>query len=268
MKIRSDLHIHTSASACCHDERQTFEVIAEFLKNKGLKKIGFSDHVWISDKYGASEFYKKQSGEAHLKLKALVRSRDWGIEILVGCEADMIAPGKFGMTEDFKRQMDYIVLASDHFHMKSFVEQPADVSPEILGRHMLKFFISAAESGIGNILAHPFFPYGFTDIYDAALLAISDAELFDACSIASSKNTAIEINPCYFPNENKNRFFSIETPLRFLSIAKEAGCKFTFGSDAHSIEDFSLLERLQYFADILKLQETDIHTLAKTESGP
>ncbi|KKR04421.1 MAG: hypothetical protein UT30_C0008G0043 [Candidatus Uhrbacteria bacterium GW2011_GWF2_39_13] len=262
MRILSDLHIHTSASPCCHDKEQTIENITEATKNMGLKKIGFADHVWVSDMYKPSGFYNKQSGEEHLKLKEIAQSRDWGIEVLVGCEADMIAPGKFGITDDFKRQMDYVLLSSDHFHMKDFVEQPENSDSRTLGRHMLKFFISAAESGMGDILAHPFFPYGFIDMYDTAMASISDAELFDACAVAAAKNTGIEINPCYLPNAAKNRFFSIETPVRFLAIAKEAGCKFTFGSDAHGIKELEAVKDFQYFIDALGLQAKDIHDMA------
>jgi histidinol phosphatase-like PHP family hydrolase len=146
--------------------------------------------------------------------------------------------------------------------MKDFVEQPSVSDPQALGRHMLKFFISAAESGIGDILSHPFFPYGFIEIYDSAMASISDAELFDACSRAAAKSVGIEINLCYFPNDAKDNLFSVETPIRFISIAKEAGCRFTFGSDAHSLKDLKTLERLQYFIDTIGIEASDLHPLA------
>lgn len=262
MKILSDLHIHTSASSCCHDAEQTIGNITEISKNMGLKKIGFTDHVWISDKYGPSSFYSRQSGEENLKLIKNARGRDWGIEVLVGCEADMIAPGKFGITDEFRAKMDYVILASDHFHMRDFVEQPSSSDPKTLGEHMLSFFISAAESGLGDILAHPLFPLGFMDMYDSAMASISDAELFDACARAASKNMGIEINVCYFPDKAKKRFFSIETPIRFISVAKDAGCRFTFGSDAHSLKELKSLERLEYFIDAAGIETKDIHALA------
>ena len=163
MKILSDLHIHTSASLCCNDKEQTIGNITEIVKGMGLKKIGFADHVWISDKYE---------------------------------------------------------------------------------------------------LSHPFFPYGFIEMYDSSMASICDAELFDACSRAAAKSVGIEINLCYFPNDAKDNLFSVETPIRFISIAKEAGCRFTFGSDAHSLKDLKTLERLQHFIDTMGIEARDLHPLA------
>jgi len=263
MIFRSDMHIHSFASVCCQDEKQTPENIVPLLAQNGYKKIGFTDHVWISKDVEPSHFYKTQNGERHLELLNFIHSCKWEIEVLVGCETDMVAPGVFGISEEFKEKMDYVVMATDHFHMTNFVEQPEKKTPECLGQHMLKFFISAAKSGIPDILVHPFFPYGYVELYDKSIASLSDAEILDAFGVAASNNIGIEINKCYLPNPQYERFFSLETPLRILTLAKQAGCTFTIGSDAHSLGSFGVLEKLQTLAESLELTEKDIHPIAK-----
>ena len=263
MIFHSDMHIHSFASTCCQDEKQTPENIVPLLAKHGYKKVGFADHVWISKDIEPSHFYSKQTGERHLEMLDFVHSCKWEIEVLVGCETDMMAPGVFGISPEFKEKMDYVVMATDHFHMTNFVEQPEDKTAKGLGQHMLKFFISAAQSGIPDILVHPFFPYGYVALYDDSIASLSDAELLDAFSIAASNNVGIEINKCYLPNPQYERFFSLETPLRVLSLAKQAGCTFTLGSDSHSLRSFGVLDKLQTLAKSLELTEKDIHPLAQ-----
>ena len=263
MIFLSDMHIHSFASVCCQDDRQTPENIVPLLAGHGYKKIGFADHVWISKDIEPSHFYKTQNGERHIELFKFIHSCKWEIEVLVGCESDMIAPGVFGITPEFKEKMDYVVMATDHFHMTNFVEQPEDKTPEGLAKHMLKFFISAAKSGLPDILVHPFFPYNYVELYDKSIASLSDAEILDAFSIAAENNIGIEINKCYLPNPQYEYFFSLETPLRILNLAKQAGCLFTLGSDSHSIASFGVLDKLQALAESLELTEENIHPLAK-----
>ncbi|MDD5597311.1 MAG: PHP domain-containing protein [Victivallaceae bacterium] len=264
MIFYSDMHIHTTASTCCDSKVQTPENIIPIMIDKGYKKIGFTDHIWYSDEVRPSKFYSSQNGDRHLQLHKFIHSHKWEIEVLAGCEADMKAPGIFGITAELKDKLDYVTMATDHFHMKGFVMQPSEETPAGVARHMVAFFVSAAKSGLPDILAHPFFPYGYTDLYDAAVNSLSDAEIIDVFSIAASNNIGIEINKCYFPHPQYKRFFSLETPVRILTLAKSAGCKFTLGSDAHSPDGFKVLDKLQTFAKSLGLSEKDIHPLAKT----
>ena len=260
----SDLHIHTTASVCSHDEEQIPENIIPLLAGRGFKKIGFTDHIWVSKDVAPSRFYKTQSGAKHLELKKFIASRKWETEVLVGCEADMIAPGIFGMTPEFKARIDYVVMSTNHFHMTRYVEQPVEKTPEALAQHMLKFFVSAAKSGIPDIMAHPFFPFGYIEFYDKAIASLSDTELLDAFSIAAANKIGIEINRCCLPNPKAGRFFSLETPMRVLTLAKKAGCTFTLGSDSHHLANFDVLDKLQSLAESLSLNAENIHPLAKT----
>jgi histidinol phosphatase-like PHP family hydrolase len=264
MIFHSDMHIHSFLSVCCHDERQTPENIVPLLTGKGYKKIGFADHLWVSEKVVPSSFYASQDGSKHLEMFDYIHSRNWDIEVLVGCEADMVAPDMFGITPEFKERLDYVVMSTNHFHMADFVQQPREKTPRALAEHMLEFFVSAAKSGLPDILVHPFFPYGYVEMYDQTIASLADSELFDAFSVAAENQIGIEINKCYLPNPCSDRCFDLETPLRILSLAKDAGCQFTLGSDSHSLETFVLQEKLQALGESIGLTADDIHPLART----
>lgn len=262
MRMKSDMHIHTVLSRCHRSPEQTLDNIVELSVTNGLARIGLADHVWRSDVVAPSDFYSHMDGSGHLSMLETVRSRSWGVEVLVGCEAETQAPGVFGITREFKDRLDFVVMSASHFHMRKFIAQPVETTPLGVAEHMLSFFLSAISSGLPDAIVHPLFPFGYDDMYEAVIAEISDVELTDAFGLAAQNGVGIEINPCALPNPAKNRVFDLDTPTRVFSLAKNVGCKFTFGSDAHAPEELSQLSRLRYFVDALDLTESDLHALA------
>ncbi|MHC4252565.1 MAG: hypothetical protein ACYS9X_25895 [Planctomycetota bacterium] len=55
----------------------------------------------------------------------------------------------------------------------------------------------------------------------------------------------------------------METPLRLLELAMEAGCLFSFASDAHDLEMLRRLPELEVFVHQLGLSERHILPLAR-----
>ncbi len=81
--------------------------------------------------------------------------------------------------------------------------------------------------------------YGYDDLYHSAAASISDDEFTDAFALAAERGVGIEITLGFLPRGEDGYGeidASIETPLRYLNLAKQAGCKFTLGSDAHSLK--------------------------------
>jgi histidinol phosphatase-like PHP family hydrolase len=227
----------------------------------GLTTIGFSDHIWTNEAVPASDWYKLQNATHIAKLRREIEESGAApLRISVGCEADMRAPGEFSITPDFAATLDHVLLACSHFHMRGFVEQPADTTPRAIGEHLIKFFISGVSSGLPTSIAHPFFPLGSIDRLDAIIASIPDSELSDTLSHAAAHNVALEITTCFIPgsNEQGNPVFSLDTPLRLLSLAKQAGCKFTFGSDAHSLSRLHVLSQLEFYIQALALDYDDM----------
>lgn len=142
LEIKHDFHVHTTFSDCCSDERQIPEIILPELVRHGIRRVGFADHIWANPAFAPNDFYRPQTFERIKRLREILKSLpDYGIKIYVGCEAEMLAPGKFGITPELAEQLDIVVLATDHFHFKGIVEQPRSESPRDIGVHMLEFLL-------------------------------------------------------------------------------------------------------------------------------
>lgn len=264
LEIKHDFHVHTTFSDCCSDERQIPEIILPELVRLGIRRVGFADHIWANPAFAPNDFYRPQTIERIKRLREILKSLpDYGVKIYVGCEAEMLGPGKFGITPELAEQLDLVVLATDHFHFKGIVGQPRSESPRDIGVHMLEFFVAGARCSMATTLAHPCLPLGFMQHYDEIINSLSDNEMLDAFAVAAETGVAWEITVSYFPDPVKNRFHNIDTPVRVLSLAKQAGCKFVFGSDSHTISRLARIHELRYFIDKIELTEQDIHHLGR-----
>ncbi len=261
MKIEADLHIHTTLSACCSDSTQTPENLKRYLPELGIRRFALTDHVWANPAIPPSAWYRPQNGDAILKLKNIFAEKN----ILTGCEAEMQAPGVFGITPDFREKMDIVLIASDHFHMKEFVQQPAEKTPQAIAKHMMDFFRSAAYSGLADILCHPLWPYSFTDVYPECIAALSDGELEDAFGLAAENNAALELNGTVIRKAYSFGPAWVDAMRRIFLLAKDAGCKFTPGSDSHDRERFSVYEDIRIFADEAGITDNDLAEICKVE---
>jgi len=252
-----DLHVHTYLSACCGDkERQRPAAILALAERMRLRTIGFSDHVWAHPTNAPNDWYRPQDECQIARLRADLAPLTSPVRVLVGCETDMSAPGIFGLTQAFAEQLDFVLLSCNHFHIRDFVAQPRSNAPRDLADHILAFFHSAVASGLPTAIAHPFITLGYIEQYDATLAAMSDAEMLDALGAAAAHDVAIEITTAFIPKPHAPQF-SIETPLRFLALAKQAGCRFTLATDAHAPTAQQRLPELSVFIETLGLTRED-----------
>lgn len=263
MKLNHDLHVHTYLSACCADKvNHKPAPILDLARRMNLSTLGFADHVWMNPDLTPSGWYRPQDASQIARLRQdLASLASPGLRVLVGCEADTVAPGKFSITPRFAESLDFVLLACSHLHMNGFVVQPPSRAPHDLAAHMISLFRSAVSSGFATSIPHPLLPIGYMDLFDAAIASCSDNELFDLFSFTAHRGVALEITVGFLPSE-KNPF-SLETPIRFLSIARRAGCKFTFATDAHSPDDQRRLPELARLVDPLELTPDDLLPLVR-----
>jgi len=256
--ILHDLHVHTYLSDCCPDKahHRPAAILAE-AERLGRRLVGFSDHVWVNPRLAPSAWYRPQNESQIVRLREDLKSVTTSVRVLIGCEADTVAPGCFGMTPEFAATLDYVNLSCSHFHLTGFVAQPAGDSPRAVGVHALEFFRSAAGSGLAHTIVHPLLPFGYFEQYDAAIASLSDAELIDAFGVAATNGVAIEITPAFLPSPEGPKW-SVETPQRVLSLARAAGCRFTFGSDAHTLDGLSRLEAVIVLVEGAGILEGDL----------
>ena len=94
---------------------------------------------------------------------------------------------------------------------------------------------------------------------------MTDEQLAECYTLAAQHDKSIEIHAClYRDTVTLDQEGLSPSYIRMLSIAKQCGCKFYFGSDAHEIQSFvkkhGLLERAAERAGIC---EDDLWQLAR-----
>lgn len=264
MKIEHDFHIHTTLSLCAN-ETATVENYLATAKKLGLKKLGFSNHFWDSAIGGAIEWYQQQDYEhvARLKLE-LDRVTAEDVKIYFGCETeyDPVHHG-VALTEETAEKFDFILVPNSHTHMmmpKDFY-QPYQKHVDFMVQAYNEILDSKVSRYI-TAVAHPFeavnCPYDKTILIDM----ISDdcfKRMFDK---SARKDIAFEINVASMKKMTDAQIAE-SFQMRMFRLAKECGCKFIFGSDAHNAEAHRLYEHhVNLVADMLQLCENDIVKIA------
>lgn len=264
MKIQHDFHVHTSLSICAN-ETATVENYLAHAKRLGLKKIGFSDHFGAGDIPGARGFYRAHPFEHNAKLKETLASiNEPDIKLYFGCETEYHTPRRdIALTEEEAEQFDFIVVPNSHTHMI----MPKEYIPSY-EKHR-DFMIQAYEDILNSKLsryvtamAHPFeavcCPYDNTILINM----ISDDQFKRLFDKTAEKGIAFEINVSFTKNMTTHDIENC-AQLRMFRLAKECGCQFTFGSDAHDSKQHEFYENADLIATLLNLQETDILALCR-----
>ena len=265
MRVKHDLHIHTNLSLCA-DRDVTVAYYIDKARELGLRKIGFTNHMWDEKIQPVlNEFYEIQTVEHNLKLRGELKAVEKKeLEVLFGAEAEFHPLYGVALTEENAEQFDYILVSNSHTHMtmeKSLYE-PHQRHVEFMVEAYRKILNSPVRHHILAI-AHPFeavcCPYDRQSLYEM----ISDDTYKDLFASTAEKEIAVEINVGCFPgitSENCERFGA----MRMFRIAHDMGCKFTFGSDAHSRKAHDgYVEEAQVFIDYLGITEKDIAEMAR-----
>ena len=263
MKIQHDFHIHTTLSLCAN-ETATVDNYLNIAKNIGLKKLGFANHFWDERIEGANDFYQLQNYQ-HLSLlkSEIEKINNNDVKIYFGCEAEYDSYNHgVAITEEVAEKFDYILVPNSHTHMV----MPKDC---YLPYHKhVDFMIQAYEEIVDSnvsryitAMAHPFeavaCPYDNNILVDS----ISDdifKRLFDK---TANKGIAVEINVGIVQSKTIDE---IETSpyTRMWRIARDSGCKFIFGSDAHDNKKHNIYYKADILAKILELDEGHIADIA------
>ncbi|MBO5453361.1 MAG: PHP domain-containing protein [Clostridia bacterium] len=255
--VDNDLHIHSKTSSCSNDPEQTNERILQYAKENRLKTICLADHFWDEAVDGASEWYKPQNFEHISKAKPLPQDKE--VRFLFGCETELDKNLNLGISKEKFDLFDFIVIPTTHFHMKFTLTDEDKASPE----NRAKAWVKRLDTVLNMDL--PFYKVGIAHL-TCGLIAPSREELLNVLTLipqeemrrlfkkASSVGVGIEINSgCMnFTDEEAD---VILKPYR---IAKDCGCKFYLGSDAHhplSLDNAKA--RLEKGIELLGLTEED-----------
>lgn len=264
MKITHDFHIHTNLSLCAEKDA-TVEYYVQRAEEIGLTKLGFSNHFWDSAVEGANGFYVPQNWEHVERLRAeLEQVKSETVRTYFGCEAeyDPVHRG-VAMTEETAERFDYIVVPNSHTHMTMPKEcyEPYRKHADFMVQ-AYEDILNSSVSRYITAMAHPFeavcCPYDYSILIDI----IPDDRFKRLFDRTAGKGIAVEINIGNY-HELEDQDIEKCAQIRMFRIAKECGCKFLFGSDAHNRRRHDSYGHADVLADLLELREEDIADIAR-----
>jgi len=202
--IRGDLHTHTTAS----DGIESIKGMAEAAAARGYEFLAITDHSKsqvIANGLTAERLLK------HVK-EIRKASGKYGIQLLAGCEVDILVDGRLDFEDAVLAELDWVV-ASPHISLKQDETKATDR------------ILRAIETKYVNIIGHPTGRL----INGRAGLPVNFSKILKT---AAATGTAMEINSGW-PRLDLN-----DVNAR---AALEAGVLLSINTDAHSIEDFNQL---------------------------
>lgn len=269
MLINHDIHVHTYLSRCGKDDA-TIENYLKTIPQYGVKLLGISDHMW-DDTYDGWQnlhegdktdvpFYEGQNVSHVLKTREQLSKVDTGkVKVISGAEIEYdFVRHDLAITEENAKKFDYLIFPNSHTHIVMPKEYYRDKRKHI--SFMMTAFMDIMDSPLRKYvktMAHPFCavccPYG----YEEMLGMISEAE-FKKCYGACAENgIAVEINLSKFRSYSVAEI-AASNNIRQFRIAKDCGCKFTFGSDAHTMWHMENFRDFYVVSELLELSEEDI----------
>ena len=189
---------------------------------RGIARVGITDHFYPFSDPGM--FADVRSAIAELRSSANAVP-----EVFLGCEAEIMAPGRTMCSPDLAERLDFVMVAATHFQNKGVTELPPTKDERALAEYYLKMFEYAVSLPWADTVAHPFLVV--PDACSPRILEyILDSDVLPLLEPARENNVAMEISPrALFPWQKK---FS----LHLYELCKKVGLKFSLGSDAHSLE--------------------------------
>lgn len=256
--IDHDIHIHTKLSSCSSDENMVKDSIIAFAVAEGYKSLCFTDHTWDKDVPGASQWYSTQDID-HVRKTLPIPKKIGDLKIYFGCETEFVGGGKIGINEKNFSLFDFIIIPPNHYHMVDFV-RPGTITGE---EETAKFFMTRLEEltelnlpwekiGIAHLSTKLIYKTGD---HENVFKYIARDRMLKVFDFFAKKGTGIELNADCFKEDNN---FDERPSTKVYRLAKEAGCKFYCGSDAHHLDKLDYNRtHIHDFVKYLGLKESD-----------
>ena len=258
--IDNDLHIHSNLSPCERDPWQTPARILRYAEVTGLKTVCVTDHFWDEWAPGTFEeidWYSYQTFEHISQARPLPQKE--GIRFLFGCETELDKELRLGLSDRRLEEFDFIVIPTDHLHLTGITIYPGQDDPDARRElyvkrldHVLHLDLPYHKIGLAHLTD------GFIGKKPGDWLIVLDGieddtwrELFSrAAAVGAGVELNLDLNA--LAPEDRPRV------LRPYRIARECGCRFYLGSDAHEIHGLlGAPARFRAIVDALDLTEED-----------
>ncbi len=258
-KIDHDYHIHSKLSSCSRDPEQTGDRMLDYARKNGLSRICVANHYWDSAVEGASGWYKPQNFE-HISKDCPLPKAD-GIEFLFGCECEMDKFMTLGMPVQRFDDFDFVIIPTTHLHMTGFTISAEDTESK---DRIAELWVKRLEALLNMPL--PFHKIGIAHLACDLINKKSRQDFLETLKLIPSEDMehlfkrAAKLGCGIELNQSDMSFSDEEADivLRPFRIAKECGCKFYLGSDAHHPKDFeNAKEIFERAVTLLDLSEDD-----------
>lgn len=263
-----DLHIHTNLSPCSTDSGQTAAAIMDYARSNGLKQVCVTDHFWDDAVCTEGDMYARLNFDYISRVKPL--PTDDNVEFLFGCEVEMDQRFRVGMSKETADKFDFVIAAFSHMHLKGMTVpfEPLTTMERVgLFVHRFERLLDCPTLPDGRTgIAHPIdslITEGRWAEHIEVIEAVHDSIWRDLFERAAARRFGVELN---FNPERYINNGGLEVYLRPFNIARDCGCKFYFGSDAHTREYFNgSLQRFNTIIDVLGLKEEDKFKVEKAQ---
>lgn len=111
-------------------------------------------------------------------------------------------------------------------------------------------------------IAHTFSPCGLSkELQKTIIEAVTDEQYLECFCTARALGVGIEVNTGAFKMWRND--FEDEPMIRVMRLAKAAGCKFTFGTDTHSLAGLDRISRAERISELCYITENDLMDFVK-----
>ncbi len=250
--IDHDLHLHTHISTCSGDPQQTPAALLAYGEQNGLRHLCITDHFWDRAVPGASPWYQTLHYDVVAAELPLPQGEHTALHF--GCETDINKEGVIGISRTCCDLFDFVIIPTTHLHFKdqTIAAEDWDSLPrrralyvERLER-LLAADLPFEKIGIAHLTCSLMAPDHPED-HLTVLNGIPDGEFRRLFELVAKKGAGVELN--FRPDRYDDQ--SLPAVLRPYRIAKECGCRFYLGSDAHrttelpgAVANFRAIDRL------------------------
>jgi len=256
--IDNDLHIHSKISSCSNDQEQTNERILRYAEENELRTICLTDHFWDETVEGASNWYRPQNYKHIASAMPLPQGKN--VCFLFGCETELNKDLTLGVSSENFGLFDFIIIPTTHFHMKGYTlsEEESDNAKSRANAWVkrldavLEMDLPFHKIGIAHLTCGLIAPT--REEYIEVLRLIPEEKMKNLFKKAAKLGVGIELNSM----DMKFTDEETEVVLRPFRIAKQCGCKFYCGSDAHHPNTLDRAKAIfERAVDLLELTEED-----------
>ena len=228
-------------------------------KTRGLKTICVTDHYWdalVPCNTAVNWWYENQNYE-HIS-QDVPMPQDDEVTFLFGCETDLDSSNQVGIPKERWDDFDFIIISTTHFHHMAGADWE-NCDHQAIEKHwvdrleaVLNMELPFQKVGIAH-LASGLIANTREDVL-ASLDSISTEDMKRLFTEATALGVGIELNY----DDMKFKEDESERVLRMFRVAKECGCKFYLGSDAHAQKDFANVDAIfERAVSMLDLTEED-----------